>query len=278
MQTITDWASLWAELVEIKKDYQKTSIETPGNDDIWCAKAQEYDERVKQRWKNMDSSRTTVLSLLEPDTSIIDIGAGTGAWSILFSKHVRKVTAVEPSRAMRERLIENIQLNQVSNIEVLEETWPEANPGKHDYSFCSHAMYGTVDFPRFVQHMIDCTEKMCFLLIRAPSLDGMLSEAFMHIYHQPHDSPNFTIAYNILIQMGVYANVKIEKSDKWFSTKSESFDEAFSNLKIRLGLHACSTYDDYLRDLLKRKLVEQDGYFYWLGGHQSALIYWGVEK
>ncbi|MBN1537377.1 MAG: class I SAM-dependent methyltransferase [Anaerolineales bacterium] len=276
MQNITDWADLWAELVEIKKDYQKTSIETPGDEDKWCAKAQDYDERVKHRWKNMDSSRETVLSFLESDASILDIGAGTGAWSLLFSECVRKVTAVEPSRAMREIFLENIRRNKVSNIEVIEESWPEANPGKHDYSFCSHAMYGVADFRGFVKHMIDCTDKMCFLLIRAPSLDGMLSEAFMHIYHQPHDSPNFTIAYNILIQMGIYANVQIEKSDKWYSTKSASFDEAFTNLKIRLGLHACSTYDDYLQDILKRKLVKQEGYYYWSGGYQSALIFWSV--
>jgi len=100
----------------------------------------------------------------------------------------------------------------------------------------------------------------------------------MHIWNQPHDSPNFTLAYNILIQMGIYANVQIEKSDKWYSTKSESFYEAFTNLKIRLGLHASSTYDDYLQDLLRRKLVEQEGYYYWQGGYQSALMYWDVQN
>lgn len=278
MQTITDWVSLWAELVEIKKTSQKDSIETPGNEDIWCAKAREYDERVKQRWKNHDSSRETVLSLLQPDSSILDIGAGTGAWTLLFSKHVRKVTVIEPSKAMRDICIENIRLAQASNIEILEDPWPAAKPAKHDYSFCSHAMYGVADFPGFVQHMIACTTKKCFLLIRAPSQDGLITEAFMHIYHQPYDSPNFTIAYNILIQMGIYANVKVEKSDKWYFIKSPSFDEAYTNLKTRLGLLDCSTYDDYLHDLLDRRLVQQEDNYYWPGGYQSALIYWDVKN
>lgn len=278
MQTITDWKKLWAELVEIKKASQENSIETPGNEDSWNAKARDFNERVKQRWKNLDSSRETVLSLLEPDSSILDIGAGTGAWSILFSKHLRKVTAIEPSKAMRDICIENLKNYHADNIEVIGDSWPAANPGMHDYSFCAHAMYGVADFQGFVQHMIDCTKKMCFLLIRAPSQDGLITEAFMHIHHQPHDSPNFTIAYNILIQMGIYANVQIEKSNKWYFIKSTSFDEAYANLKTRLGLLDCSTYDEYLQDLLKRRLVQQGEDFYWPGGFQSALMVWEVQN
>jgi SAM-dependent methyltransferase len=278
MQTITDWGKLWAELVEIKKTSQKECFETPGDGDAWNTKAREYDALVKQRWENPDSTRETVLAMLEPDTSILDIGAGTGAWAILFSKHLRKVTAIEPSRAMREIFIENIRINHAHNIEILEDSWPASNPAIHDYSFCSHAMYGVADFPGFIRRMIDRTKKMCFLLIRAPSQDGLITEAFMHIYHQPHDSPNFTVAYNILFQMDIYANVQIEETDKWYFIKNSSFDEAFTALKTRLGLLNCATHDDYLRDLLDRRLVKQGGEYYWPGGHQSALIYWNVKN
>jgi SAM-dependent methyltransferase len=278
METITDWQALWKELVEIKKESQKGSIETPGDSDYWINRAREYNERVKVKWEKPDLTRTFILTLLEPNSSIIDIGAGTGSWSILFSKYLEKVTAIEPSKAMREVFYENIQKSGIRNIEIIPEKWPESNPEPHDYVFCAHAMYGAADFSTFVQNMIDRSRKMCFLLIRAPSPDGLITEACQHIWKQPHDSPNFTIAYNILIQMGIYANVQFEESDKKFFMANSSENEAFTELKSRMGLSDNYVYDEYLKELLNRRLVKQDNQYFWPGGVQSALIYWPVKR
>lgn len=279
METITDWADLWRRLVEMKKETQKKTMETPGDADVWNSRARDFNQRVKSRWSKRDSTRELMLKLLDTDGTILDIGAGTGAWAVLFANHLKRVTAVEPSRAMREVLIENITENGLTNVDVIPEKWPQADPSIHDYAFCSHAMYGVADFPTFVQHMIERASRMCFLLVRAPAPDGLITEAFQHVWQQPHDSPNFTIAYNILIQMGIYANVQIEDSDKWFFLSSNSVDEAFVELKNRLGLGPDDTaHDSYLHDLLERRLVEQDGCYLWPGGVQSALIYWKVDE
>lgn len=279
METITDWAGLWRQLVEIKKETQKKAMETPGDTDVWNSRAREFNQRVKTRWSKRDSTRELMLTLLDKEGTILDIGAGTGAWAILFAQHLQKVTAIEPSRAMREVLIENISENRLTNVEVIPEKWPETDPAVHDYAFCSHAMYGVADFPRFVQHMIERAHQMCFLLVRAPAPDGLITEAFQHVWKQPHDSPNFTIAYNILIQMGIYANVQIEDSEKWFFLTSCSVEEAFDELKRRLGLLPGPTcHDHYLYDLLERRLILQDGSYLWPGGVQSALIYWKTGK
>lgn len=274
MQKVTDWATLWKELVEIKRDIQKDSIETPGDTDYWESRALAYDDRVKEKWSKPDSTRKFMLSTLEPHTSLIDIGAGTGAWSILFSKRLDRITAIEPSRAMREVLKSKISREGINNIEVLAQKWPNCTPDPHDYVFCSHAMYGTADLPEFINKMNDRSRKMCFLLIRAPSSDGLITEAFQHIWQQPHDSPNFTIAYNILLQMGIFANVLFEESEKKHFLASASEKEAFVELKRRLGLLDTDKYDTYLIDLLQRRLVEQDGQFLWPGSVRSALIYW----
>jgi SAM-dependent methyltransferase len=276
MEPITDWAKLWKELVEIKNYSRKNGMETPGNGDIWSSKARDFNERVKQRWDKPDSTRKFMLSLLEPNTTLVDIGAGTGAWAILFSKHIQKVTAVEPSGAMAEVMLENIAEAGCNNIEIIREKWPDADPGMHDYTFCSHAMYGAPDFPAFIQHMIDRTRKMCFLLIRAPSPDGLITEAAQYVWGQPHDSPNFSIAYNILLQMGIYANVQIEDSDKWFFITSPSQEAALEEIKSRLGLGQESIYNSCLESLLARRLIKENDHYLWPGGVQSALVYWKV--
>jgi cyclopropane fatty-acyl-phospholipid synthase-like methyltransferase len=278
MQTITDWAALWRELVEVKRENQKKSIETPGDSDYWAAQARKYDQRVKTKWVKPDVTRKLVLQLLQPNSSIIDIGAGTGAWTLLFAEHMKKVTAVEPSKAMRDVLIENIKMSEAKNIEILTEKWPLASPTVHDYVFCSHAMYETDDFVKFVHKMMDCASKMCFLLIRAPSLDGLITEACLHIWKQPHDSPNFAIAYNALLQMGISANVQFEESDRQHFIACDSEEDALHEIKERMGLLVNNQHDDYLRDLLKRRLIKQDNQYVWPGSRRSALIYWKVAK
>ncbi len=278
MQTITDWAVLWRELVEVRYEKQKTTIETPGDSDYWALQARKYDQRIKTKWAKPDVTRKLILELLEPDSSIIDIGAGTGAWTLLFAEHLREVTAVEPSKAMRDILVENIAEAGMANVSIIPERWQQAEPEKHDYVFCSHAMYESLDFVKFVNKMIECTTKMCFLLIRAPSLDGLITEACQHIWHQPHDSPNFTIAYNILLQMGISANVQFEESDRKHFIACPSPEDALHEIKQRMGLLGKDEYDDYLRELLNRRLIHQDGQFVWPGSRRSALIYWTVKK
>lgn len=278
MQTITDWEVLWKELYEIKKESQKSSIETPGNNDYWQKKAREFDANVQKRWQTPDSSRDTILKILEPGSTLLDIGAGTGSWSVLFSNILKRVTALEPSSAMREILIEKIQREKIKNIEVVEASWPDADPGMFDYTFCSHAMYGTPDFRGFVQQMIDHTRKMCFLLIRAPSQDGLITEAFKEVWGQPYDSPNFIIAYNILMKMGIIADVCMEVSSREFFLTSPSLDDAFVELKSRIGLQNDPSHDAFLHDLLLRRLVKKDGQYYWPGTCPSALVYWKVNQ
>lgn len=274
METITDYASLWRELVEVKRENQKKSIETPGDSDYWAVQARNYDKRVKTKWENPDTSRELLMTILQPESSVLDIGAGTGAWTLFFAKMMKNVTAIEPSKAMRDILIENIKNSEAHNIEIISEKWPDANPPVHDYVFCSHAMYETVDFCKFVNKMMACARRMCFLLIRAPSLDGLITEACQHIWNQPHDSPNFTIAYNILLQMDINANVRFEEYDRHHFIACDSEEDALHEIKERMGLLATDEHDDYLRDLLKRRLIKHDDQFVWPGSRRSALIYW----
>ena len=87
------------------------------------------------------------------------------------------------------------------------------------------------------------------------------------------DSPNFTIAYNILLQMGIYANVVMENTGLWDSRTSESLEEAWSDVKRHLGLNGNSEYNEYLMGLLRRRLTWQDGQYVWPREARSARVY-----
>lgn len=54
-------------------------------------------------------------SILTPDSSMLDIGAGPGSFTIPFAQHIKSVTAIEPSKGMVAFLIGRI-LGKLANL------------------------------------------------------------------------------------------------------------------------------------------------------------------
>jgi SAM-dependent methyltransferase len=278
MEKTTDWIQLWRELVEAHSWGRKRGKPRDANQDVWREKARQFHALVERRWAKPDSSRGFVVAQLDahPGATVLDIGAGTGAWVALLARHARKVTAVEPSQAMIEVMRQTLAAEGITNVEIVQQTWPDAAVGTHDFSLCSHAMYGYPDLPAFVGRMIEVTRRTCFLVLRVPTADGIMAKAATRIWGQPHDSPNFQVAYNALLQMGIYPSVIMEDTGLWPPWTHASLEDALEDVKRRFGLGENSEHDQFLTDLLRRRLTCEDGQYVWPPGVRSALVYWDV--
>jgi SAM-dependent methyltransferase len=276
MEKLTDWDLLWRELVTIRSQSRKRGAEQDRDEDVWSKRAQRFDAGVERKWAKPDSSRRFILDQLDSDSTVLDIGAGTGAWSILMSQCAKQVTAIEPSPAMMEVMRNKLAAQKITNVSIVTGSWPDVSVERHDFSLCSHSFYGYPDFTRFVRQMNASTKRMCFLLLRVPMINGVQAEAAQHIWGQPLDSPNFTIAYNILLRIGIYANVLMEDTGLWSQKTSASLEAALSRMKRHFGLIENSEYDNYLMDLLHRRLTLENGSYVWPPEVRSALVYWQV--
>ena len=78
---------------------------------------QRYDE-MHQRFRDYEKDSDTIVKLLELDSksTVIDMGAGTGAFALHAAKHCRKVYAVDVSLAMLERCWEKGEEMGLSNV------------------------------------------------------------------------------------------------------------------------------------------------------------------
>ncbi len=278
MEKITDWAKLWRELVERQARNRAKNREKETDKDTWVGKARSFDASVRQRWARPDPHRDFILSRLavHPGSTVLDIGAGTGAWAILLARHAKKVTAIEPSPEMIRVMSENLEKEGIDNVEIIQGSWPEIGAAPHDFSLCSHAMYGAPDLPVFIRAMIEATRQTCFMLLRAPNHDGLMAKAAMRIWGQPNDSPNFQIAHGVMLQMGLYPNVLMEDPGAWTPWTSAGVEEALSDIKRRFGLGGSPEYDDFLSDLLKSRLTFDTDHFVWPVEVRTALVYWNV--
>lgn len=276
MEKITDWAELWKDLVLINEKRRQQKYQS----DTWYGRADHFRERVQKRWlAGSDSSRQFVLQTLIdfPQASVLDIGAGTGDWSLLMAKQGAFVTALDPSESMLKILNERVHESGLKTIEVIKGSWPQVDVHPHDICFCSHAMYGAVNLPDFIQAMQKKAFKRCILLIRAPDPTAVMAQAAQLVYGHPYDSPNFQIAYNVLLTMGIFPNVIMEDRGWWKPWVCEDRQAALLEVKQRLGLTDETKYDAELSELLSANLKQSDQGVEWPKGVRTALIYWDIE-
>jgi len=278
MEKVTDWIALWKELVEKQGPFWNRKKRSKDNRDKWKDRAQGFYDRVKKRWSKPDSNRDFIVSMISSvsGATVLDIGAGTGAWAVYLSKSAKKITAIEPSDEMRQILKENIKKEGVENVEVLDRLWPALNMETHDFSLSSHSVYGCEDLQAFINAMSKATRHTCFMLLRAPDHNGLMARAASRIWGQPYDSPNFQVAYNAMLQIGMFPNVLMEEKGMWPRWANQNFEEAFERIRARFGLENNTEHDQFLRELLKEHLKEKDGMITWPSELRSGLVYWNT--
>ena len=272
---ITNFSELWRDLVQLGEQRRQWK-NTANREDKWHGRAKDFEERINQRWKQKDSSRAFVLQTLKefPDSTVLDIGSGSGAWASLMAAHARSITAIDPSASMLEQLHNRVEAEKLENVEIIQGCWPEVTVQKHDICFCSHAMYGVEDFSAFVAAMQKITRKRIILLIRAPQLDGLMAQAAQLVWGHPFDSPNYQIAMNILWEMKIFPNVIMEATHLWKPWSHPTIDEALLEMKSRLGLLENNKWDQQLLQLLKENLKLENQEYYWPAAMRTALMYW----
>ena len=100
-----------------------------------------------------------------------------------------------------------------------------------------------------------------------------MAEAARRVWGHPHDSPNFQVAYNVLLELGIRPNVLFEAAGHWEPWASASLEVALAEVKKRLLLTS-DEHDAYLSDLLARRLTEENRALVWPRDMRSALVYW----
>ncbi|MCP4294061.1 MAG: SAM-dependent methyltransferase [Proteobacteria bacterium] len=275
MKTGTDWLALWRELVLMKAGMPDGISET-GTEEYWKKKAERFKKKSRKSPKESGSIQTFILSELRgnPNSTLLDIGAGGGDWSVIFSPLVHKITALEPSKAMRGLINEKISANSIKNIDLVDGSWPAVDIHPHDFVLASHSMYGEGDFKSFIGKMETSSNKGCFLVIKALYQDTIMAEAARRILGQPYDSPCLQIAYNALLQLGIFPNVLMETGKVWKSWSNKSIEEALVDIKNRLGLVNLNSHDEFLISLLESGLIKKEDKYFWPAGVGSALLYW----
>jgi SAM-dependent methyltransferase len=206
---------------------------------------------------------------LNKHSTVLDIGAGTGAFAIPLAREIKEVTVVEPSPEMLKVLSEKI--DDLTNVRIVTKRWEDvdiAEIGRHDMVLAAHSLYDIVDIETALKKMFSAGKTQICLIIRVGTVNFYADIWRRFRLEEYHPPPSFIHLYNVLYQLGIAANVEIVRSPR--SQVYLNIEQAVKHWRGRLDLESEKESD--LREYLLSRLEEQEGIFCRKEEGKSAII------
>ena len=213
---------------------------------------------------------------LPPGSSVLAIGAGPGTLAVPLALAGCQVTTVEPSAPMGAAMEEYRRLVNAPPIREIRSRWEDVSPeeaGVHDVVVASRSLI-MGDIRNSLLKMDAAAKRAVHLywFISSPPSSGGNDELWPALHGEPyHGEANADVLWNVLCQLGIYANVKVETRDR--DRCYSGFDEMREDYYNRLSIK-----EDWQREivdvfLLDRAVPEGPGYIV-PGRSRSAHIWW----
>ncbi len=274
MKTIEDfdWTEIWNEAIEGSRWGQRA-----GMPEFWDERVDWFEELVQQ------SDRAgMIMSRIETkeDYTVLDIGAGPGTTAIPFAKIVKSVTVVEPSNGMLARLKEKASKHNLANIAYIPKKWEDVEmgtdieAGEHDVVIASHSLV-IKDIKDALVKINDAVKRNVYIFIVAGRRTEKEGSSLWSLFNRekPALRPDYIYLYNILYQLGIYANVEI--IDANHNMQFPDLNAAVQHYKKWMNVSGDD--EEKLRLYLSENLVKENGAFWLRHTLRTAMISWRKE-
>ena len=247
-QTITNpnevkWAEFWQESLKQKEDKNKD----------WDRAAPHFHKKAKK-----DDYHDLLFSklILDENDSVLDLGCGEGSITIPLAKQVKKVCGVDSSTKMLELLNQRAEQQNIENISTIlksleDITYEEI--GDYDVVLASRSLNGIIPIEETLKTIDKIANKYVFITLFGPENWKIEKEFNDYIGKENKQFPGHNYLFNILYNMGIYANV--ERLAIKAYREYDSIEEAMDNGKFRLDLLSNSEKSQlrkYLSEILKK--------------------------
>jgi SAM-dependent methyltransferase len=206
---IIDWSQEWKQYRESSHWTQKLKAKGITSEQFWDSykmadSNEEYDKLAGYPGLILDR----MLRFAGPDSSVLDIGAGAGAYAIPLAKSARKVTVVEPSKGQIARLMRRADREGLENIEVINKRWQDVGREELECYAMVNAAYcfHMPDIRPALHKMLDVTTGALFLI---SLVDHGFTDVYEGVFGEREPEPEYIYLYNVLHQMGHPANIEI---------------------------------------------------------------------
>jgi methylase of polypeptide subunit release factors len=199
-------------------------------------------------------------ALVQPQDSLLDIGAGGGRYALPLALQCREVLAVEPSEGMRRVLAEGVAEYGIANIQAINVRWPDgAAQLNADVALISHIGYDVEDIGPFLDAMESAARRLCIavLLSQPPPTEADRLWPFVHGVERA-SLPCLPEFVSLLLARGRLFELAL------VSREPQSFaepDQILGFLRQQLWTAPDSEKDRTLQRVARERLEERQGRF-----------------
>ena len=237
------WDEFWEHKLKEKKEPEKN----------WDKAAINFHKRTKK-----DDYQKLLFSklILDKNDTILDLGCGEGSITIPIAKKVKKITGIDSSTKMLELLNQKAKNQKITNIKTIQKpleniTYEEIGP--HDIVIASRSLNGIKPIKKTLKTINEIANKYIFITLFGPENWKLEKEFNKYINRKNKEFPGHNYIFNILFNMGIYANV--ERLNIQTYREYNSIDEAMDNGKFRLDL-LNTNEKNKLKEYLGKKLIK----------------------
>lgn len=228
--------------------------------EFWDRRAERYAANASSTVADGDPFLRRLRAVTGGSSTAIDVGAGTGRYSVPLATGVGHVTAVDPSAGMLAVLKRDAVELGLSNLTTVEATWEEADTATADVVFSAFVLTLVRDARAFVEKLEAAAREHVFLYLGAYSGDAVLDPLWRHFHGDTRaPGPSYLDAIAVLRELGIEPQVKVVEipNRKRFGTIGEAVEH------YREGLLLADTEE------VRRELEPLLGT--WLLGRKGAL-------
>jgi len=204
-----------------------------------------------------DPALDVLRSLVRPEDTWLDIGAGGGRYALPLALLAREVIALDPSEGMLGVLREEMAEQGISKFRILPARGPSAEPVRADVALSAHVGYDIEDIGPFLDAMEAAATRLCVAVLFQRRPTWAADDLWPAVHGVARATlpalPEFLV---LQVARGRVFEVRIVGQQP---QTYESLDRALTFARMQTWVRPGGEKDRRLRSLVEERLLERDG-------------------
>lgn len=201
---------------------------------FWDERAERFARRVADTGAH-DPLLPRISAHVDVDTVVLDVGAGTGRFSLALAAEAREVVALDPSEGMLRILTEQARSQGVSNVRTVLGRLEDRHDVSGDVVLCAHVLPVLPDARTFLARLDRVARRRVFVYLGAGSSDLRTDPLWRHFHGRSRPPlPSYLDAVALLRELGITVQVEVVEvptSDR-YATVAEAVEDHVDLLRL----------------------------------------------
>lgn len=180
------------------------------NAGFWDTRAKRFATRLPVSSVTGDPLHRRLRQATGRRSTVLDVGAGSGRFTVALAPRVASVTAVDLSAGMLDLCRRQATKARLANVSLVHSRWEDAVVAPADVAFSSYVVTLVPDAARFLAKLDAAATQRAFLYLGAYTADAIMDPLWRHFHGTSRKpGPTYLDAVAVLRELGVKPEIEV---------------------------------------------------------------------